>query len=104
MLFLNLPFAIRPGLTGSSVNKNVKQCKLGLAKVAMLDGRDTIASLADLFSEKLYWPKRLHLLSHKNSDWALIGIVYVIESIWMTILFDLRQYGLTYKAEPFGLT
>ena len=54
MLFLNLPFAIRPGLTGSSVNKNVKQCKLGLAKVAMLDGRDTIASLADLFSEKLY--------------------------------------------------
>ena len=76
MLFLNLPFAIRPGLTGSSVNKNVKQCKLGLAKVAMLDGRDTIASLAMtiLFALRFnlqgcaFW-------SHIESKWAVIGMV-----------------------------
>ena len=47
MLFLKLPFAVRPGLTGSRVSKNMKKYS-GLAKVAMVDGRARMAGLTDV--------------------------------------------------------
>ena len=49
MLFLKLPFAFRPGLTSSRVSRAKNKKKLpGLAKVAMVDRRARMASLADI--------------------------------------------------------
>ena len=38
MLFLKLPFAVRPGLTGSRVSKDAKQFRLNLWVPGWLDG------------------------------------------------------------------
>ena len=49
MLFLKLPIAFRPGLTGSRVSRAKTKRKLpGLAKVAVVDRRARMAGLANI--------------------------------------------------------
>ena len=54
LLFLKLPFAVRPGLTGSRVSKDAKQFRLNLWVPGWLDGLNSQVSWG------LGWPGLLN--------------------------------------------
>ena len=76
LLFLKLPFAVRPGLTGSRVSKDAKQFRLNLWVPGWLDGLNSQVSWG------LGWPGLLN--GTKCSSWNCplpLGLVSPVQEL-----------------------